>query len=218
MPGAPLNILILTTNFPNYPGHGSGQIIFQQAVGLTELGHRVTVLCPSGPGLKKEETLDGVRVFRFSYGPEKQQRIAYDGGIPANLAAHPFLWLLVPGFMLAFIRHCRHLAGDADLIHAHWTPAGFAASFGGRGKPLVLNFHGSDVMTQKPFIKRLARIAARHAALFVAPGENLGRYAVALGVPRDRLRIIHHGIEVDALPAWRKTEPKIVLYVGRLSA
>ncbi len=44
----------------------------------------ITVLAPHSAGSKRREVMDEINVERFRYAPERLERLAYDGGIPAN--------------------------------------------------------------------------------------------------------------------------------------
>jgi glycosyltransferase involved in cell wall biosynthesis len=100
---------------------------------------------------------------------------------------------------------------DADLVHAHWIPAGWVASR--VGKPYVVQVWGTDVELARraPW---LARPVLRGARLVIAASNDLAERARALGA-RD-VRVIPSGVDLPER-VGQEAEPAEVLYAGRLS-
>jgi glycosyltransferase involved in cell wall biosynthesis len=211
-----LRILMMTTSFPNFSRHGSGSFIFQQARSLAELGHHVTVLCPAAPGLALQEDMEGVEVHRFRYAPEKLQQVAYGGGIPANLAEKKMRWLAVPGFMYSFARHAKRLSETADVIHAHWTAAGVAARQACKKRPLVLSFHGSDLMSPSAFLKKMAIRAAKSASAVIVHSRDMEERARTVA-ENSRIHLIPHGVDTETVVPGQPANPPEIVFVGRLA-
>ncbi|MCB9476757.1 MAG: glycosyltransferase [Deltaproteobacteria bacterium] len=216
-------LLFLTTSFPNRPGHSSGTFVFEQARALMEIGHRVTVLCPHAPGLAREEEMAGVRVVRYRYAPERMQQLAYGGGIPANLRAAKWRWLTVPELLWAARRAARRHAKNHDLMHAHWTPSALAALSAAlsaaRGKiPVVVSFHGSDLMGSGGPMLKAARWAAARASKVVVHSREMFERARALGLDEDRVVLLPHGVDTEAIaPCPDNETSNEIVAVGRLS-
>jgi glycosyltransferase involved in cell wall biosynthesis len=126
-----------------------------------------------------------------------------------NLRRRPWLALLVPALLAGFVSAARRV--DADLLHAHWLPAGWVAERS--GKPYVLQVWGTDVELARraPW---LARRVLRSAKLVIAASNDLAERARALGA--SEVRVIPSGVELpeDVGP---EAEPAEVLYAGRLS-
>ena len=78
------SILVLTSTFPRWKGDVEPPFVHELARRLTD-SFDVHVLAPHAPGSKCHEILDGVHVHRFRYGPAILERLAYQGGILANL-------------------------------------------------------------------------------------------------------------------------------------
>ncbi len=210
-------LLVISTSYPLTPGSGSGIFIHNQAKALAEIGHDVTVLCPDSSRADVKSEMDGVRIERFRYAPRAMQQLAYGGGIPANLGDKPWLWLTVPGFVTSCAARAAKLARDADLIHAHWTAAAMAARLGVAQKPLVVSFHGSDLMTRNPLMLSAARYAAKGAAAVVVHSETMRQKATALGLRDEKVHLLPHGVDTDAVKPAKAATAKRIICVGRLS-
>jgi glycosyltransferase involved in cell wall biosynthesis len=212
-----LKLLILSTSYPTPPDFGSGVFIHNQANGLVGLGHEVTVLCPDSAQSTKEITMEKVRVVRFRYAPKASQQLAYGGGIPANLSSKPRLWLTVPGFLASCAAGARRLSRKADLMHAHWTAAALAARFGASNKPLVVSFHGSDLMSASPMMRKAAKLAANAADAVVVHSKAMRQKAISLGLSCEKVHLLPHGVDTDRIKPASTVIPKRIACVGRLS-
>jgi glycogen(starch) synthase len=135
--------------------------------------------------------------------------IAYGHGIVGNLRARPWLAPLVPAMLAGFVRAARRT--HADLLHAHWLPAGWVAARTGR--PFVLQVWGTDLELARR-VPRLARRILRRARLVIAASTELADAARRLGAAD--VRVIPSGVELPA-EVGAEAEPPEVLYAGRLS-
>jgi len=185
-----MKVCVLTTSYPREPGDLAGQFVEDAVVHLREAGVEVSVVSPES--------------FRH-FG------IAYGDGIANNLRAEKWRVVLLPLFLLSFARAARHAARDADVVHAHWLPSGFAGL--ATRKPLVVQPWGSDVELAKR-LPWLFRPILRRARVVICASNALAADARALGA-RD-VRVIPSGVDVpdDIDPP---EEPPHILYVGRLS-
>jgi glycosyltransferase involved in cell wall biosynthesis len=129
----------------------------------------------------------------------------------ANLRRRPWRGALLPPFLLSFARAARRAARDADLVHAHWLPAGAVAM--ATRKPFVVQLHGSDVVLARraPWLAR--RVLCR-AAVVVCVSTALGDEARGLGAAE--VIVIPNGVEPPA-EVGEEADPPEVLYAGRLS-
>ncbi|MCL4233836.1 MAG: glycosyltransferase family 4 protein [Deltaproteobacteria bacterium] len=212
-----MRLLIVSTSYPNRAGHGSGTFVHEQARSMAACGHEVRVICPHAPGLAREESIEGVRVTRFRYAPAVMERVAYGGGIPANLRAKPWLWLAVPSFVGAMATAIRHAATSADLIHTHWTAAGLAAVISGARVPLVASFHGSDLMSASQLMHEAARAVARRARAIVVHSREMAERAAAVA-PGAGITVLPLGVDTAAIVPLEDHERRHeIACVGRLS-
>jgi glycosyltransferase involved in cell wall biosynthesis len=111
----------------------------------------------------------------------------------------------------SFALAARRAARDADLVHAHWLPAGAVAL--ATGKPFVVQLWGTDVELARR-ARPLARAVLRRARLAICASEALADAARELGARE--VRVIPTGVDVPEQVA-EAAEPPEVLFAGRLS-
>jgi glycogen synthase len=182
-----VKVAVLTTSYPRHPGDAAGRFV-ADAVEQLRMRIAVEVVSPQD--------------FRH-FG------IAYGHGIVGNLRARPWLAPLVPAMLAGFVRAARRT--HADLLHAHWLPAGWVAARTGR--PFVLQVWGTDLELARR-APRLARRILRRARLVIAASTELADAARRLGAAD--VRVIPSGVELPA-EVGAEAEPPEVLYAGRLS-
>ncbi len=108
-----------------------------------------------------------------------------------------------------------------DVLHAHFGPAGVIAApvAKARGIPLVVSLHGFDVsqlLLSASWSQRYRSMLRDASALTVVAGHQVDRI-VALGCPREKVRVVHVGCDVDALSFRSRTPPVARLVaLGRL--
>jgi phosphatidylinositol alpha 1,6-mannosyltransferase len=117
--------------------------------------------------------------------------------------------LFVPALLASFARAARRV--EADLLHAHWLPAGWVAAR--TGKPYVVQVWGTDVELAR-LAPRLARGVLRGARLVIAASAALAESATALGAVD--VRVIPSGVDLPP-EVGEEARPPEVLYAGRLS-
>ncbi len=183
-------VVVLTTSYPRHPGDPAGHFVADAVEQLRARGVEIDVVSPAG--------------FRH-FG------IAYGAGVVGNLRAQPWRVLLLPAMLASFARAARRAARDADLVHAHWLPAGLVAAM--TGKPFVVQLWGTDVELARR-APRLARRVLRRARLVICPSTALAEAARELGA--EDVRVIPSGIDLPPEPGVEE-EPPHVLYAGRLS-
>jgi glycosyltransferase involved in cell wall biosynthesis len=186
-----VKVCVVTTSYPRGPGDAAGAFVADAVTRLRERGVDVEVVSPAS--------------FRH-FG------IAYGAGIAGNLRARPWLAALVPAFLVAFRRAAAPAARSADLVHAHWLPAGAVAAT--LGKPYVVQVWGTDVELARR-VPWLVRSVLRRARLVIAASTALAEDARRLGARE--VRVVPSGVEIPAA-VGEPVEPPHVLYVGRLSA
>jgi glycosyltransferase involved in cell wall biosynthesis len=185
-----VKVVILTTSYPRFAGDAAGHFIAEGVEQLQAHGVDVEVVSPND--------------FRH-FG------IAYGSGVVANLRERPWLGALAPAMLASFARAARRAARGADLVHAHWLPAGAVAL--ATRKPFVVQLWGTDVELARR-LPQLARRVLGRARLVIAPSNALADEGRRLGA--HGIRVIPNGV---ALPAevGDEAEPPEVLYAGRLS-
>ena len=137
--------------------------------------------------------------------------IAYGAGVLGNLRASPAKALLLPAFLGGFARGARRAARNADLVHAHWLPAGLVAL--ATRRPFVVQLWGTDVEVARR-APRPARAVLRRARFAVCASSALAEAARELGARE--VRVIPPGVEAVE-GRHEEADPPEVLYAGRLS-
>jgi glycosyltransferase involved in cell wall biosynthesis len=185
-----VKVVVLTTSYPRSPEDVVGRFVADAVGHLRAAGVDLAVVSP----------LDFPH-----FG------LAYGHGVVGNLRRRPWLGLAVPPMLAAFAVAARRAARDADLVHAHWLPAGLAAA--ATGKPFVVQLWGTDVELARraPW---LARRILRRARLAICASEDLAAAARELGARE--VRVIPSGVDMPA-EVTAPDKPPHVLYAGRLS-
>jgi glycosyltransferase involved in cell wall biosynthesis len=137
--------------------------------------------------------------------------IAYGAGVVGNLRREPWRAALLPAMLGSFSLAARRASRDADLVHAHWLPAGAVALT--TGKPFVVQLWGTDVELARRATP-LARRVLRRARLVICASNALADSARELGARE--VRVIPSGVDVPEEVA-EEAEPPEVLFAGRLS-
>lgn len=218
-------LLVLTSTFPRWADDHEPPFVFELSRRLTE-AFEVTVLAPHAPGARRREQLSGVHVERFRYAPGPLQRLAYQGGIPANLRQRPWLLALVPFFLLAqgfsawrLVRRLR-----PAVIHAHWLiPQGLIASvvryLGHSNARLVITAHGADVYGFNATLPRwLKRRAIRSADAVTVVSRALARDIRTLYPERAKIKVAPMGVDLEQcfIPGPHHAPHRTLVYAGRL--
>ena len=186
-----MKVAVLTTSYPRAAGDAPGRFVADAVERLRDRGVDVEVVSPAS--------------FRH-FG------IAYGSGVLGNLKREPWRAALLPGMLASFRRAARRAAREADLVHAHWLPAGAVALT--CGKPFVVQLWGTDVELARK-ARPLARAVLRRARLVVCASNALAAAARELGARE--VRVIPSGVDVPPF-VREEAEPPEVLFAGRLSA
>ena len=185
-----MKVVVLTTSYPRHVDDVAGHFIRDAVEHLREAGVEVEVVSPAE--------------FRH-FG------IAYGHGVVGNLRRRPWLALALPLFLAGFVHAARRASRDADLVHAHWLPAGIVALL--TGKPFVVQLWGTDVELAR-HAPWLARAILRRARTVVCTSNALAEAARDLGARE--VAVIPTGVDLPREPG-PPAEPPHALFVGRLS-
>jgi glycosyltransferase involved in cell wall biosynthesis len=185
-----LRVVVLTTSYPRGPGDVAGLFVADQVEHIRDRGVDVEVVSPAS--------------FRH-YG------IAYGSGVAGNLRRRPYLAAALPLMLAGFSRAARRAAAGADLVHAHWLPAGLVAMT--TRKPFVVQVWGTDMELARR-APALARRVLRRARLVIAPSTALADEARLLGA--SDVRTVPSGVDLPS-EVGEPADPPEILYAGRLS-
>lgn len=218
-----MRILVITHNYPRFPGDPAGAYVARLATAAAGHGATVQVLAPHAPGTAAVETTAGVTVERFRYGPGALERVGYRGDTPARALRDPLTLAMAPIYLTRFRQSARRVASRLrpDVVHAHWWfPGGWAAA--GVDVPRVITCHGSDVrlLAEGGWWRRTGRQVLGEAAAVTAVSrflaQDIERHAGPLARP---VIVSPMPIDVVAFQAGRSTPkavPPRILYAGNL--
>ncbi|HCU72859.1 MAG TPA: hypothetical protein DGO43_03505, partial [Chloroflexi bacterium] len=189
-----------------------------QARAIVATGLKVTVVCPSVPGLSKRQVTDGVEIIRVRYGPRRLETLAATGAMYKEARGRKAV-LVVPMIFCMIVKTARELRRGPSVAYGHWwVPGGVVAVIAARlsGKRSIVHLHGSDVEIAKTNPMRfLARAVLRFANQRLAASDDLARWSTQL-CERD-VHTLSMPLEFDRLPTPSPVpNDGYVLGVGRL--
>ncbi|MFF4252113.1 glycosyltransferase family 4 protein [Streptomyces sp. NPDC001663] len=196
LPPQPRRIVFLAHRDLGNPAAGGSELLVDRlADGLTGLGHQVTLLC-GGPA-----------AFR-------DYRVVSAGGEFAH-------------YLRARSAFARQV-GETDLLVEVCNGMPYLAPLWHHGPTLCLVNHVHSDLWKMRFggpltpaarigrrLEQWALTGAQHRSLLVAVSPSTAHALRAIGVERDRIRVVHNGVEEPGPRADRSAEPLFVA-VGRL--
>jgi glycosyltransferase involved in cell wall biosynthesis len=172
-----MRALWLTSSYPRHAGDYAGIFLHRWARGLASRGVDVRVIAPGWKDAPARERLDGVEVIRFPYvWPRRLERLAYgDAGMMVGFGRDRAAAAQIVPFAASMAWHAARLAGEADLLHAFWTPMGAVALAAGalRRRPVVLSPLGTDLRALPPSFNRAVIRRARAIVAGGGPGTEV---------------------------------------------
>lgn len=221
------SILVLTSTYPRWQEDTEPAFVHFLCRQLTGK-YRVIVLAPHYPGSLRKETVAGVLVYRFRYFFPYAEKLAYNGGIIANLKNNILKWLLVPFFLASQCFHIILLARKHKvvLIHAHWIiPQGLLAVLSRqlrlipKGIRILCTSHGGDLFSlQGGFLQFLKRFTLRHSDHVTVVSRAMSDRLVSMDVSTGNISIQPMGVDLTTqfVPDRNTVKTRDIIYVGRL--
>jgi len=209
----PMNICMLTTSYPKYPGETTAPFIEEIAAGLARRGHTIHLVAPFHRDVQRAQVERGVHFHFFRYSPWRALNVwGYAEALRADVGLRGRVLIAAPLALAATVRALLQLTkapapgattdcvAPFDLVHAHWVlpngvPAALVARL--RGLPLVISLHGSDVyLAERAIPLTLAAAGAFRAAQSVtACSGDLQRRALRLGARPGSVEVIPYGVD-----------------------
>lgn len=195
------------TYYPETPGGGIEQVIFQLAQGSARHGIEPQVLYLSDNGSARNLTV----------GNHVTHRSKQD------------LYIAATGLSLSGIRDFKELAAQADIVHYHFPwPYMDLAHFAARlKKPSLVSYH-SDIVKQKVLLKLYSPLMNRFLGSvdrIVASSPNYAASSPVLTRFKDKVEIIPYGLDRATYPSppperlahWKQQlGERFFLFVGAL--
>jgi phosphatidyl-myo-inositol dimannoside synthase len=193
---------MVTSSYPRFPGDVVAPFIESIARGVAARGHRVDVVLPHHPDLRRPAG-EPVSFHPYRYAPlDRWSRWGYAQSLRRDVSVRASAFMLAPlaAFALRRIVADRLRETCYDVVHAHWlVPNGVlvASLVRTHGVPLVVSLHGSDVFVAETLFpaRVLARRALRQAGAVTACSADLHRRALRLGARPERTRTVPYGVD-----------------------
>ncbi|MBE91067.1 glycosyltransferase [Alteromonas macleodii] len=231
-----MKILIVTSNYPRWPGDNTTPFVHNFARELVNQGVKVRVLAPHFEGAKRKDIMDDVEIRRFRYWlPESGQTVCYQGGALGNLKKNWVNKLKLPVLVACefFFTLIQTLFWKPTWINSHWLiPQGFVCALVSkltRAKH-VATIHGGDVLALdgktlrkfKSFSLKHSNVVTVNSSVTKAKAEELSPLSA------DNVILIPTGIlplptlcneQVSKLRAALLPEntKHLILFVGRVN-
>lgn len=221
-----MKVLYISTAFPRFEGYVITPWLVETIRRLQNQDIKIDVFTSAYKGLK-ENTVYGIKVYRFRYFFSKWEKLTHDETVPDRLRKGIFNKLLAGFYLIAgtanIISHC--LKKKYDIIHCHWPfphiVFGYAASRFGKSK-LISSFYGVElrwVKNKLPIFKPLLKFAIKKSDAVTAISSYTAREMSEI-TPAN-ITIIPFSAAVNIsdqkLLASKENQIKNILFVGRLS-
>ncbi|MFG2380745.1 glycosyltransferase family 4 protein [Streptomyces avermitilis] len=221
LPPQPRRIVFLAHRDLGNPAAGGSELLVDRlADGLTRLGHQVTLLC-GGPASSRLSAPPPSSRRRSDGDPHER------GGTPS----HDYRVVSAGGDLGHFLRARSALhrqVGDCDLLVEVCNGMPYLAPLWHRGPTLCLVNHVHTDLWRMRFggplapaarlgrrLEHWALAGAQRRNLLVAVSPSTAHALRAIGVERERIRVVHNGVEEPGPRAPRSPEPLFVA-MGRL--
>jgi len=196
-----MNVCILTSTYPRFPGDGVGRFMQSIAEALAQLGHTVHVVAPYHPATRPQQGPIYIHYFRYSY-LDRFTIMGYGQALYNDQSLRKLSYVLAPSFfisgLISLIKlHKKH---RFDIIHAHWViPNGpIATTFSLiTNTPMIITLHGSDIFVslKKGFLGFITKICFKYASFITVCSQHLYESALSLGAVPEQLRLIVWGAD-----------------------
>lgn len=198
-------ILVVTSTFPRYQNDTEPAFVLDLCRYLKKYGYTIDVIAPHAEGTRKKEIINGISIFRYRYFFPSFEKLAYSGGILANLKKNRLNYLLIPFFILfQFAAICLHLQKyKYNLIHAHWLiPQGFLCILAKyiifkKNIPVICTSHGGDLYgIQSPLLNYLKKWIMTKSDHVCVVSKAMKNVCTKMGINKDKLSVMSMGVDL----------------------
>ena len=222
-----MRILVLSSTFPRWEGDTEPGFVLELCKRLADRDFGVDVLAPHTAKASTCEKFGGINVFRYKYFFTRFQKLAYNGGINANIRKYWYARLLVPLFIffqcLAIYRRLKE--DHYDIIHAHWIiPQALCCSLlfrivPGIALPVICTSHGGDLYSYNSgFSRYIKKRVINDLAHLCVVSNAMKEEAVQLGAAGGKVNVLSMGVDLSARFKPVKgvmRDPQKIIFVGR---
>jgi glycosyltransferase involved in cell wall biosynthesis len=217
-----LRIAILGSTYPRHPEDHEVPWLRESVRRLAARGHKVTVIAPAYRGLKDHE-IDGVRVRRFRYAPERWEMLTHGEGAPNKLKKNPILKLLTLSYLASGAYSVWKICQEeqVDVLHVHWPfPHGLMALVPGwmPGCKIVYTCHSAEfaLAAGSKLSTNLLAFCLKRSAAITANSAHTAR--LVHNVSGRTAEIIPWGatVNVDSRTESIPQDLPLLLFSGRL--
>ena len=231
-----MKILIVTSNYPRWPGDSTTPFVHNFARELVNQGAQVRVVAPHFEGAKRKDNMDGVEIRRFRYWlPESGQTVCYQGGALGNLKKNWVNKLKLPVLVACefFFTLVHTLFWKPTWINSHWLiPQGFVCALVSKLTNVkhVSTIHGGDVLAlDSNLLRKFKAFTLKHSDVVTVNSSVTRAKAEALS-PATVSNLVLLPTGILAIPPLNQDEvlavrtqllPKskeyLLLFVGRVN-
>jgi len=219
-----MRVLHISSNFPRAEGDPHSPWLVELMQRLQARGIENAMLAPSFRGLTDHQVY-GLQVYRFRYAPARFEALTHESGAPNRLQKNPFLYVLVPSYLLCGVVRTLALVRQKnyDIVHVHWPLPQIVFGLAAKwltGARLVATSYGVDMRMAKhiPPARWVLRWMMRRADALVAQSPITAREVAE--VTGRTPRIVEYWITSAQVPASATLPPRgtasQLLAVGRL--
>ncbi len=220
-----MKILQVTPFFyPAWAYGGIPRVVYELSKSLVKAGNELITLTTDVFNEekrygKREDVIDGVKTLYF---PNISNTAAYNYQIYLPMGMRKWLSENINGIDIAHMHGHRHFLNNIAL-----------RAFQKKKIPYVFSGHGTVLkIARRIALKSMFDIfwgnkILKNASHFIAVSKSETDQYLSLGVPREKISIVHNGINLNAfseLPAkgtfrekYNLTDKKIVLYLGQIT-
>jgi glycosyltransferase involved in cell wall biosynthesis len=234
LPKRKTRVLLFTSRFPRWEGDSVCNFVYYLARELTR-HYEVFVLAPHDVGAKREETMEGMHVRRFTYFfPTRYQALSNEHGLMANVRNSFLSKVQVVPFLFAEWQALLRLVKQEriDVVNSHWiVPQGFVAAAARGVLPFrhLVTIHAGDLFALRrwPAGRQLARFIVNRTDDIFAVSEYNRKILAELAGDQAPAEVLPMGVDskyfirrhdVQALrKKLRLSFKRVILFVGRLS-
>jgi glycosyltransferase involved in cell wall biosynthesis len=196
-----LVVVMVTTSYPRYPGDSVGTFMEPIAKSVAARGHRVHIVAPWHPLVRRPRIERGLHFHFYKYAPLPSLNVfGYAASMRADVTLKGAAYAAAPLALARGWWTARRIARRyrASVMHGHWVvPGGVTAAMAAPGLPLVISLHGSDVYVAERFgpARLAARAAFRRAGAVTACSADLATRAIRLGADPAKTTVVPYGVD-----------------------